>query len=621
MVLDLGGLLCFWELPTNDHDAKESKAHLMQPDSLRPIPPEKSELKKIVEHQIFPVWYSTENITSIQMIETLYFPGKECIAIMTLVIPSEGHRRTERVLLAFPATGDVSIKSLTDRFVRADLSELLTPPDAAFVAAKLPAGHSLLSVGPNAGEWTKELVLAGLLAAEVSLITPEHKVVLQTRNRTRGGAFGALAVSDSFRQSLVPRARLEQIFREEMAPNLWPGSEVLELRDFESIYAPGEDGVCQFTAVMQTGEAARFAKTIVITFSSQNGIASADNPDSPVTGGDDYTAEVFPDDSRIPGLRAALDPDEVTNLLQSGGALQSEDGHEVIESSVLRYRPHERCVISYRVRANNNEARYICKAFSNGNTAEQVYTTLTKIRALLPDPSLAVRPIACDKDLALVMMEFVEGVSLGASMDAATQQDEIVTLTELAARTLAVLHGVEFEHTRVKTFETEERKLRDHAAAIKPYMSEFARVMDSTLDLICAAAESFKPVTPTFLHGGYKPTHVIVPDGKQFGTVLDFDGSCLGDPALDVGRFMAKLRADALEPENTLLGQMDAHFLRSYVHESVRDVEERAHVYQSLALVRMASRRFETNAGNLSRGRSTGPLLALLEEAGKIVRP
>ena len=601
---------------------REKARRLMNRDRLRELPPSNSEVRKILRNHIFPLWFSAADIGWIQTIETLYQPDSECIATVTLGIPSDGHTRTERVLLSFVGKGGVEIDRLTERFVHAGFADLSAPSDNSYVAAKIPLGHSLLVQEFDVQAWTQKLIQTGLLTSGQGLKTPYQRTVWEVRSRKRRSSRPVSAVSDDLRDSVVSRAELEQVFAKKIAPERWPNSEILEMRNFESIYAPGEDGVCQFTAVLRTGEAPEFTRKIVITVGRHAPASSVDGPESSGLRMERYTVEVFPDDARIPGLRAALDAEEVIKLLKSGKALSPDVGYEVMESQTLRYRPHERCVLRYRIRADDTrtETQYICKAFDDPNTAREVYATLTDIRSQLKDPSLAVRPLAIDEDKALVMMEFVYGTSLGTLMDNAQSRDEIVGLTELAARTLAALHEVDLQHERVKTFDTEAQKLRAHALAMQPYMSDLSREICTTLDLIEDKARGFVPVLPTFVHGGYKPTQVVVSDRRQSGTVLDFDGSCLGDPALDVGRFMAKLRADALDSANEHIDGMDAVFLSIYNRESVREVEARAHIYQSLALVRMASRRFETNARNLSRGRSGGQSFALLEEAGQIIQ-
>jgi aminoglycoside phosphotransferase (APT) family kinase protein len=97
---------------------------------------------------------------------------------------------------------------------------------------------------------------------------------------------------------------------------------------------------------------------------------------------------------------------------------------------------------------------------------------------------------------------------------------------------------------------------------------------------------------PSFVHGGYKPTQLLVRD--EDATLVDFDGSCVGDPAMDLGRFMAKLRDDALDIGRGHLSYLADYFLDIYEQHSVREVSSRARIFEATALTRMALRRLQT---------------------------
>src|SRR5207244_2227574 len=67
---------------------------------------------------------------------------------------------------------------------------------------------------------------------------------------------------------------------------------------------------------------------------------------------------------------------------------------------------------------------------------------------------------------------------------------------------------------------------------------------------------------PLFTHGDFKAEHVWATPGGP--TLIDFDTCRLGDPALDVGKFLAHLRLWHLAHDQAGLTQVQERFLAGY---------------------------------------------------------
>jgi aminoglycoside phosphotransferase (APT) family kinase protein len=177
-------------------------------------------------------------------------------------------------------------------------------------------------------------------------------------------------------------------------------------------------------------------------------------------------------------------------------------------------------------------------------------------------------------------------------MDETLDEVAMQRYTSIAARVLAAVHNVEFEHESVKTHESEVKRLRRTAARLQDIAPEFASEVAGALDRADAIAAALGRLNePSIVHGGYKPTQLLINEGRP--TLVDFDGTSLGDPGIDVGRFMAKLRADALDRPRRHLGGLPERFLEQYTAMSKRDVR-RAPLFEVNSLLRMAMRRFQT---------------------------
>jgi aminoglycoside phosphotransferase (APT) family kinase protein len=103
------------------------------------------------------------------------------------------------------------------------------------------------------------------------------------------------------------------------------------------------------------------------------------------------------------------------------------------------------------------------------------------------------------------------------------------------------------------------------------------------------------------VHGDCKPSQFHVAPSTTW--LLDFDNCGLGDPAFDVGTFLATLRQRGQQ-------DLERSFLEAYAGGAVdRDLEHRVRWHQSVALLRKSMRAF---------GRSPrSPVPAALMAAGR----
>lgn len=525
---------------------------------------------------------------------------------MVIGAPEVGERTVQLVLSFEPHIVEISEQPL----INAGLSPTFISPSREFSAGMLPSDRVFTPADDKTKSW---LIESGLLhAGETS---PVHHVPWNPKGRTRGEP--GRPISDPIWQVAASREQLQSNLAEEIIPFFWPGATIKTFDNFATIYAPGEECVTVVDLQISTTVGIDKAKIIVTSKSA------TEFPPAELAAGErvfisprqDYFASVFPTDAELPSLAAVLDGKVVTDSLCRSGVLNSEELDQLVDSKVLRYRPHERCVVSSTVSNPDGQFRfrYVCKVYDDPETAQDVMATLTEMRKSLDEPDLVVKPLSFDRANRIVVMEFVEGLTLGEMMDSTTDNGDMRKLTRIASSALAALHSVSFRHTRVKNFETEIQKLRDHSSALLAVAPDLAKEMEASLDEIESVGLHHVGTEPSFVHGGFKPTQIIVRNDAP--TVLDFDGSCLGDPALDVGRFMAKLRFDSLDPARQHLKGLDRFFLESYAKESIRDVTARAGVYEAMALTRMTSRRFETSSASGGFGARIGGLHALLKEA------
>jgi len=105
-----------------------------------------------------------------------------------------------------------------------------------------------------------------------------------------------------------------------------------------------------------------------------------------------------------------------------------------------------------------------------------------------------------------------------------------------------------------KTLADARPKIYWRASQIAPLEPDLAAQVGSILDTIAERADDFEQAPTTFVHGSPSPKQFLV-DGQRV-SLVDFDGARIGDPAADLGAFMAtmaKYELKAARPE-VLLG-------------------------------------------------------------------
>jgi aminoglycoside phosphotransferase (APT) family kinase protein len=331
------------------------------------------------------------------------------------------------------------------------------------------------------------------------------------------------------------------------------------------------------------------------------------------------TIERFPDDERLPGLAAAIHPAEDSALwtaLATLAAQQGEDSPSLrsVTAVPLRYKPGDRCVIRYRLRAQTASGRNVSssvigKLYRSPDQAQDATTLAERLWELQGAQPWAPRPLGVVEPLALALTE-----DLGSPSDtpATVMGTEVLRMgsesssdaLRAAATALADLHlrMVAGPDTARRTGAQEALKSANRAATISRYVPELA---GDVMPLAVAVGEALEASTPGMLrpaHGSYKPSQLLCREGSVL--LVDFDQFCLADPALDLGYFLAYLRPPGLwyhrSGTRSWFEHAAATFVTAYAEaaqargmsgEELDGVTRRCHVYAAALLLKIAARR------------------------------
>ncbi|AHH99122.1 phosphotransferase [Kutzneria albida] len=303
------------------------------------------------------------------------------------------------------------------------------------------------------------------------------------------------------------------------------------------------------------------------------------------------SVQQFPHDRALPGLRTALAPDDrLRGQLTAAARLVLADPSAHVESvraTPVRYKPGSRCVIRYQVRVGaGRELVFFGKVYRDTDKAVTAHRTARSLWGS-PVPFVA-RPLAVVRELNLVLSEAAgDAGGPGGSAESVIACAEVLSRLHLStppAALLEVASGPRFAG-----------RAREWARALAGHVPEVAGDLAGLLAPLVSGLSSAIPAHRGLVHGSFKPSQVVF-RGPTRPIVIDFDSACVGDPALDLGYFLAYLH-----PHSSARHQHEAWsesarqaFLDTYLNQvsAVGDsLRRRASLFEAAVLLKIASRR------------------------------
>lgn len=346
----------------------------------------------------------------------------------------------------------------------------------------------------------------------------------------------------------------------------------------------------------------------------------------------------FPYDVDLPGLPAAVATSPLGGrlaaaLTAAAQAVLGDLGVPVtdVRVSLVRYKPGARCVLRYQVRsAAAEQLVFFGKLYSDPADAAVAYRLAQRLWAALDRPSrpqrpnapaalsapaVVPRPLALVEEMSLVMTEVAGGAHGGGpQMAGSTRLRPPRRLRSAVDPPRAALAGsaaaLAWMHTSRVTAERYAPSGPAYAARVGKWsqalagtVPELGGELDRVARLVTEALVAAEAESLVLVHGAFKPSQLLfcVPDQP---VITDLDGAGQGDPALDVGYFLAYLRPPGLDRDRGGLHAWYAAagraFLGSYLSalasqgaapEQLAALERRTAAYEAALLLKIASRR------------------------------
>ncbi len=372
------------------------------------------------------------------------------------------------------------------------------------------------------------------------------------------------------------------------------------------------------------------------------------------------SVQAFPADSSLPALAASCDTANNRPLFQAlevAARLQlKDDAWQLIAASAepVRYKPANRCVIRYRLylehsaTAAQKNLTIFGKVYANPEQARSVQALIQQLydeQHREQNTSFLPCPLGMIDALGLTLNEAIQPVepaSEGAESDrwqhlrtgtrALQPQMErgrggaivgIVLPSEelvLTAKALAELHtsAIYPNKNAPRTGAKEAKRALERAGLIAGRNPEYAGETRQLADQLAQRLTQLQPDAYRPAHGGFKASQLLFHTHRVF--IVDFDGFCCADPALDVGYFLAYLRPSGLWYQRSGMRQwfegaaqlfvdtyQQAMLERGIAPSIVQGIVERARLYEAALLFKIATRR--VNRLNSPRSKELSAML------------
>src|SRR5947209_2056063 len=306
--------------------------------------------------------------------------------------------------------------------------------------------------------------------------------------------------------------------------------------------------------------------------------------------------QVSPLDAQFPQLVRLLDPRHVGDMLAAAHAASGvasdqprPDGYAVTS---IRYLPGICHVLRYDPLDAAKGGAVFAKLYTDEEGARAFRVARRAVDWLAEHGGgvTAVRPLAYVAEDGVVLYPGLSGAPLSEHLRRPGQG--VARCLERAGAALLALHHLPQAvagplQCHVFAAEVSEiaREASDHIPALLPSVGAAIGVL---LHRVRELHEQLPQEPPTFTHGDFKSEHVwAAPAGPM---LIDFDTSCLADPAYDVGKFLADLQLWHATYAQPGLEQAQKRFLLCYAPGAPEGRLLRARLYEAVELVKIARR-------------------------------
>jgi hypothetical protein len=263
-------------------------------------------------------------------------------------------------------------------------------------------------------------------------------------------------------------------------------------------------------------------------------------------------------DAQLPSFALLTDPVQARAILERGIREHSPYGDIEIEGCkprVVRYKAGSRCTILYNLDYDERKrdaswpdmvavkTYYAHKGLNAWNGMRALWDselrdsgdlTIAEPLAFMPEMNVLIQgPVREDYSVKDILIRALQ-------TRADTALEELRADLQATARGLAALHGCGVMYGEEVTWKDEIEEVRDIVGRVANAVPGIDDAPEPMLSRLEQLAEAHPAQAPLPCHQSFRPAQVLVHDGDV--GLIDFDGFCHAEPALDVARFRATLK-------------------------------------------------------------------------------
>lgn len=319
--------------------------------------------------------------------------------------------------------------------------------------------------------------------------------------------------------------------------------------------------------------------------------------------------------SVLPQIAQALDSEFMRPRLDR--LLSERHGEEIsiieLSAKVVRIKPARRCLIQYDLTYHSADELQAVKVLGKVRSRGADHRTYELCRKLWhttfgasADDSVQVpQPLGLIPELNMWLQYVVDAEPLQSHLDSLNADSAFYS----AGAALFELHTrgpmPDRTHGRGDEISVLAEQLRSVAGELSYYSGRIQRILDACEALI----ESLPHCTSVPIHRDFYPDQVLYKSGSVW--LLDFDLYTSGDPALDLGNFVAHLQEVSLRRfgRSYRYSHLEHAFLAGYRNASGKDLSLSVPAFTTLTL----ARHIAISRRNRARHHTTSALIQICE--------
>ena len=262
----------------------------------------------------------------------------------------------------------------------------------------------------------------------------------------------------------------------------------------------------------------------------------------------------------LSSLDMLIDPEQsreyLMNRIRAGSSSYQDLQIQATHPKIVRYKPGSRCTIVYNLDypadAHNHWPELVVAKTYRKEKGQSAYESMRAFWDTALSSSTLVKiaePLAYDADMKVMIQgpirqeRTLKELTVSAVKAGTVEAfDELTKAMRKTARGLAELHNSGTKLTTNYGWEDDEEQTRESIQELSVSVPQLAAAGMPLLERLNSLEASSPPDPRVPSHGTFRPAQVLMYSG-EIG-FIDFDSSCMAEPAKDLGLFLcAFLRA------------------------------------------------------------------------------